>query len=194
MSVTLPALHPPAHGRLTVDEVMRMADAGGFDENPRVELIEGELIPMSPISDRHAWFVDFLNNEFKDRLGRSVFVRGQNPLVLNPRGMPQPDVMLLRLPRERYRKSHPTPADVLLLVEVADTSLRFDRKTKLTLYADAGITEVWIADVAREELWIYRAPQGGRYAEERRIVGGDEGEFSPLAFPEVKFTRADFGW
>lgn len=147
-----------ARRAFTVDEYHRMAVAGILSEDDRVELIDGEIVRMSPIGSRHAACVDRLNALLGRRLGKRAIVRVQNPIVLGRRSEPQPDLVVLRPRADFYAAQHPGPADVLLLVEVADTSGGYDRGTKLPLYARWGIPEVWIVDVGREVVEAYRGP------------------------------------
>src|SRR5262245_19259591 len=123
----------------TVEEYHRMAAAGIFHPDERVELIEGEIVQMSPIGPRHAGCVINATRLFITLLGERAVVSPQNPVVIQPRSEPQPDLLLLRRRAVSYSHEHPTPADVLLAVEVADTTVRFDRLVKARLYARAGI-------------------------------------------------------
>lgn len=122
----------------TVSEYYRMAEAGILGEDDRVELLEGEIVQMAPIGSNHRGTVDFLANSLVSRLGARAIVRTQNPIRLDDFSEPQPDVALLHPRADFYRRSHPTPADVLLLVEVADSSVAFDRQVKLPLYCPSG--------------------------------------------------------
>lgn len=151
----------PRRRRFTVDEYYRMAEAGILHEDDRVELIEGELIEMSPIGSEHAGCVDALGTLFHERLGSLVHVRIQNPVRLSQRLEPEPDVALLRPRADRYRDSHPGAADILLLIEVADTSLAYDKRTKLRLYAREGVPETWIVDLGGSRVEAHRRPETG---------------------------------
>jgi Uma2 family endonuclease len=134
----------PTRRRFTVDEYYCMAEAGILHEDDRVELIEGDIIAMAAIGNRHMSCVKRLNRLFNERLGRRVVVSVQDPIRLSRRTEPQPDVALLRPRDDFYAPGHPGPDDVLLVVEVVDTSLPYDRR-KLRLYARAGIPCVWLA-------------------------------------------------
>ena len=151
--------------KLTVADIYRMLDANVLHEDDRVELIDGELLDMAPIGEDHAATVDVFNNALVLACGDRAIVRVQSPVRLDDLNEPQPDFAVLRLRPDRYRKGHPGPADVLLLVEVADSSLRFDRRVKLPLYARFGIPEVWIADLQRRMLETHRTPVNGVYAD-----------------------------
>src|SRR5262249_50900301 len=151
----------------TVDEYHRMAEAGVFGPEERVELIDGEIIQMSPIGPRHAGGVINLNRILITRLGNRAVVSPQNPVVIWPRSGPQPDLLVLRPRPASYSRAHPTPADVLLAIEVADTTARFDRIVKARLYARARIGEYWLVDVDEERVDVFRAPGGEAYADTR---------------------------
>lgn len=151
--------------RLNVAEYHRMAEAGIFSPDERVELIEGEVIDMAPQKSRHASVLTELLNRLAQAVGPTARVACQVPLSLSDRSEPEPDLMLLRPRADRYSGSHPTPADVLLLVEVADSSLRYDREVKVPLYARHGVAEVWLVDLESNRLRLFRQLQAGEYAE-----------------------------
>ena len=151
---------PLSYHRWTVAEYHRMADSGLLSTSDRVELIEGEMIDMAPIGSRHAYLVDKLVQVLTRNSG-SCLVRAQNPILLGERSEPQPDVALVR--DKSYMEAHPTASDVLLIIEVADTTLEYDRDVKLSLYARHGIPEVWLLDVNAREITVYREPTGGQY-------------------------------
>lgn len=157
----------------TVAEYNRMGEAGILREDDRVELIEGEIVEMSPIGRRHAACVDRLTELFSERLQRKVIVRVQSPVVLNDYTEPQPDVALLRRREDFYERSLPSPDDVLLVVEVADTTLEYDRQIKVPLYARAGISEVWVVNLHDEQVEVYTRPADGAYQDVRRHGRGD---------------------
>jgi Uma2 family endonuclease len=181
---------PLKRRRFTLDEYHRMGEVGILHEDSRVELIEGEIIEMAPIGSRHAATVARIHAFFAARLGDRATVWSQNPVIL-PRheSEPQPDLMLLERRADFYASALPEPADVRLLIEVADSSLAYDRHTKVPLYARAGIAEVWILDVDHRRAEIHRGP-GGRGYRAIRTVGADEG-FAPVAFPDVVVRLTD---
>jgi len=156
----------PARHRLGVDEYHRMVEAGIFGKGDRIELIDGDLIDMAPIGQGHAAIVGGLNEAlFMACAGRAI-VWPQNPIRLDPSSEPQPDLAILRRRADFYATGErPGPADILLLVEVADSSLCFDQKVKLPLYSRAGIAELWIVDLQRRVLYAYRKPDGDAYGE-----------------------------
>lgn len=169
------ALVLPARHRLNVDEYHRMAEAGIFGEDDRIELIDGDLIDMAPIGQAHAAIVNGLNEAFVLACAGRAIVSPQNPVRLGQWSEPQPDMTILRRREDYYATGEPPgAADVLLLVEVADSSLRFDRTVKLPLYARAGIGEVWIADVNRRVLEAFRNPSGDHYGESTRHAPGEQ--------------------
>ena len=133
-----------SHRRFTVDEYYRMAGAGILHEDDRVELIEGEIVEMPPIGSYHAGEVDWLAQLLVRRLAGHAIVRGQNPIHLSVYSEPQPDITLLRPRADFYTTSHPTPEDILLVIEVADTSVAYDREIKAPLYSRAGIIDVLV--------------------------------------------------
>jgi Uma2 family endonuclease len=157
----------------TVAEYNRMGETGIFSEDDRVELIEGEIFEMSPIGRRHAACVDRLTELFSEQLQRRAIIRVQNPIVLNDYSEPQPDVALLKRREDFYAQSLPIPGDVLLIIEVADTTLEYDRQIKAPLYARAGIAEVWIVNLADEQVEIYSQPANGAYQSQRQAGRGE---------------------
>jgi Uma2 family endonuclease len=174
--------------KLDVDEYHRLAEAGILGEDDRVELIEGELIQMSPIGSPHAGTVNALTQLLVTAVGGRAIVAVQNPVRLDDRSEPQPDFALLRPRADHYRGATPTPADVLLLVEVADTSGRYDRAVKLPLYARHAIPEVWIVDVESRAIEVHREPEGQSYQKVSRP--GRDDMLSPALLPEVRLTVA----
>jgi Uma2 family endonuclease len=156
----------PARHRLTVHDYHRMADAGIFGEDDRIELIDGDLIDMAPIGSEHAAVVNRLTEAFVLACAGRAIVSVQNPVRLDQSSEPQPDLAILRRQADFYATGgHPGPADILLLVEVADSSLRFDRTVKLPLYARAGIAELWIVDLQRRVVDVHRRPADDEYGE-----------------------------
>jgi Uma2 family endonuclease len=150
----------PSRHLISVDAFHRMGEAGILGPEDRVELIEGEIIDMSPIGALHAAIVDVVVRHFGRRAGESVFIRSQNPLRLDDASEPEPDISILRPRADLYTTSHPGAADVLLVIEVADTSLAYDLGTKVPLYARHGIPEVWVIDAATRRISVFRRPFG----------------------------------
>ena len=158
--------------RFTVDEYHRMGEAGIFTEDDRVELIDGEVVQMTPIGSPHAGCVNRLARLFFEAVGRRAVVATQNPVALGPHSEPQPDLALLRPRADEYAGAHPSPADVLLLVEVAETTVTYDRNVKIPLYARAGGPEVWLVDLTGAGVEVYRRPVQDQYADVQRAVRG----------------------
>jgi Uma2 family endonuclease len=154
----------------TADEFHALANAGVFSEDDRVELIEGDIIQMSPIGSAHAECVDRLTQLLVARVGAAVRVRVQNPIRLSDTSEPQPDLAVVR--DRSYREGHPTPGDVLLLIEVSDTTLAYDRDIKVPLYARAGVPEVWIIDLAASAILRMTGPQRDGYHLTERFLRG----------------------
>lgn len=169
--------------RFTVDEYYRMAEAGIFTEDDRVELIDGEIIKMSPIGSPHAGCVSTLDNLVRECLGARVHVRVQNPVRLSLHSEPEPDLAVVVPRADNYRTRHPTPEDVLLIIEVSDTTLPYDRDVKLPLYAAAGIPEVWIADIGGEAVSASWEPRGGQYQRTATYRRGDT--ITSVTVPEL---------
>lgn len=182
----------PARRRFTVEEYHRMGRAGILCEDDRVELIEGDIIQMAPIGSPHAAGVAVLTRWFNIGLQDRAVVWPQNPIRLGPRTEPEPDLALLRLRADQYRDAHPTPRDILAVIEVSDTTLRYDRTTKLRLYAAAGLPEVWIVDLRRRRVLVFRDPRDGAY--QQHEILGRNGSLAPLAFPDLVLpVREIFG-
>lgn len=166
-----------------------MVKAGIFHEDERLELVAGEIIEMSPINVRHAACVKRLNHFFNQQLGERVIVSVQDPIRLDEYSEPEPDVALLQPRPDFYIGGHPEPEDILLLVEVSDTSLAYDQSVKIPLYAKRGISEVWIVDLSGRSIKVYRQPSFDGYQVIRTISQNDI--FSPQAFPEKMMKVAD---
>lgn len=163
----------PTRHRIDVDAYYKMAEAGILPREARVELIDGEIIDMPAIGSPHAGIVKRLISLVAHAVAeRTVLVGVQDPLRLDDYNEPEPDLMLLRPREDDYRASHPSAADVLLLVEVSDTSLAYDRGVKLPLYARFGVPEVWIIDVVGAAVEVFRAPRDGAYSSCERRTGG----------------------
>jgi len=167
----------------STDEFHRMVGAGILAEDDRVELIEGEIVRISPIGSRHAACVDRLTALFTRRLGRRAIVRVQSPVVLGRRSEPQPDLAILKPRGDYYADKHPGASDVLLIVEVIESSGEFDRASKVPLYARAGILEVWLVDLPGEAIETYRQPTLRSYRAKVHVVRSRR--VSPAAFPRM---------
>jgi Uma2 family endonuclease len=175
-----------ARRRFTIAEYHAMAEAGVLAEDERVELIAGEIVRMSPIGSQHAGCVRGLNCQLSGRLGDKALLSVQDPIVLDDASEPEPDVAILRFREDNYRSLHPRPADVLLVIEVADTSVEYDRNVKLPLYAQAGIPEAWLVRLPDSCIEIHRNPGATGYQEMHTLRSGDT--VSPLAFPDLELA------
>jgi Uma2 family endonuclease len=169
----------------TVDEYHRMAEAGILHDCDPVELIDGEILQLSPIGDRHAVCVSRATTLFIRAFGENAVVSPGNPVRLTDWTEPQPDIVVFKPRRDFYAKKRPTTRDLLFIVEVSDTTLSYDRSIKLPRYAEAGIPEVWIEDLKNDVLHLYRNPAGRNYKAVRMLRPNDV--VSPFAFPEVTF-------
>jgi len=166
-----------------------MGEGNVFAPDARLELIEGEIIEMAPIEPPHAGTVAILGRLLVRAVGDEAVVWVQNPIRLGNRSMPQPDVALLKPRADMYTRSHPVPADVLLLIEVSDTTLRFDVARKMPLYARAGIVEAWVVDIEGRSLQVFRDPDAGAYRTSF-VVARDE-RVSAHALPKVEFRASE---
>jgi Uma2 family endonuclease len=175
----------PRRHRLTVEDYYRMAEVGILDHEARVELIEGEIIDMAPPGSPHAAAVHRLAEILIRALNGRANVLVQNPVRLSNFSEPQPDIALLKRRDDFYSANHPRPEDVLLIVEVAASSLAYDRNRKLPLYARHGIPEMWLVDLEHRRLSRHRAPQHGAYT-----IADEPALAAPLevaALPGVSF-------
>lgn len=169
--------------RFTVDEYYRMAASGILHEDDRVELIDGEIIEMSPIGKHHASCVKRLNVLLIRMLGQRAIIGVQDPLQLSNYSEPQPDITVLKFRDDYYAERHPTPEDTLLLIEVADTTLGYDRGVKLPMYAATGVPEAWIVNLSDDVVEVYRQPGPNGYGETQLARRGDS-----LPLPSIADT------
>jgi Uma2 family endonuclease len=173
----------------TVDEYHRMGEAGILTPEDRVELIEGEILQMSPIGNRHAACVDRAAKLLILRLQDRAVISIQNPVRLDRYSEPQPDVLVLKPRDDFYASTGHTAADVLLMIEVSETTLRYDTQRKVPLYAAAGVPEVWIEDLNNDVILVYREPSGNTFQTTFECGSGETIE--PLAFPDVALVVND---
>lgn len=183
MSVSL------ARHRFTADQFQRMVRTGIIEEDARVELIQGDIVDITPLSDPHVATVNWLNRFFSRNLPEEAIVSVQGTINVNPLNVLQPDLAILRFRDDFYAQETARPEETHLVIEVSGTSLRFDRHTKLPLYAAAGIAEYWIANLEAMELEIYREPEGDGYKSTRILKMADSA--SPLEFPELTVPVAE---
>jgi Uma2 family endonuclease len=173
----------------TTERFERMVEAGVLGPDDRVELIEGEIVEMSPIGTSRAACVKRLIRLLTRSLDDRAIVGVQDPLRLPPRSAPQPDLAVLRPRDDFYESAHPGAGDTLLAIEVADTSVRFDRLVKVPMYARAGVSEVWLVDIPSARVEVYRGPAEGAYTSIEVLES--DGVLSLAAFPDVAFAVAD---
>ncbi len=179
----------PRRRLFNVDEYYRMAEAGIFGPDERVELIDGAIIEMAAMGSRHATRVRRLTRWWVLHLNDRAVVSTQCPLRLSSMSEPEPDIALLRPRADEYASTHPQAEDVLLLIEVADTSLAFDRRTKLPIYAEEGIVEFWLVDLNGGRVDVYRRPEHGHYQDVDTLTRG--ASVSPLALPDLRISVAE---
>ncbi|BAY76418.1 hypothetical protein NIES25_28670 [Nostoc linckia NIES-25] len=172
--------------KFTVDQYHKMVDSGILTEDDRVELIRGEIIEMSPIGTKHAACVNRLVNLLVQLLGKRVIVAPQNPVALNNNSEPQPDVALLKPRDDFYGTAHPQPQDIFLLIEVADSTILYDREEKIPLYAEANIIEVWLVDINDEIVEVYQQPTAAGYQLMQKFASCQT--LSIPSFPDVSIT------
>ena len=169
----------------TVEEYHRMGEAGIFHPEARLELIEGEIIEMSPVGDRHIECVNRATALFSARLSGKVMVSVQNPVRLSRYTEPQPDILLARPRDDYYAGKRIVPADTFLVIEISDTTLRYDRNRKMSLYAKSGVSEVWIENLQEDVILVYQKPGPETYSASLTFHRGES--ISLAAFPEILF-------
>lgn len=182
-----PQSSPPLR-RFSVDEYYRMAEVGILKPDEKLELIDGAILKMSPSGPTHASVTSSLEELLKELIGKRATVRVQFPIRLDDRNEPEPDIAVVQ--RGRYMTAHPAPADVFFLVEVADSSLLFDKRDKAELYARAGVPEYWLVDLPNRAFHIHREPADGKYQKINSITNADDA-VSPAAFEDVAVKLKD---
>ena len=176
--------------RFTIEEYHRMGEAGILAHDERLELIAGHIVVREPVGSRQAGTVDRLTRLWTSRLGERAIVRVQNPVALPDEASElQPDLMLLTPRADFYTGAHPTAPDVLLLIEVADTSLLLDRRVKMPLYARGGIREAWLCDLTTRRIDVHGDVTAGRYASVRTLTASQR--LTVAAFPDITVTVAE---
>jgi len=175
--------------RFTVAEFVRLVDIGFLREDERIELIRGEIAEMSPINVAHASTVSRLLSRLSKLLGHRAILSIQNPVQLDDETLLQPDVALLKPRDDFYGKQHPGAEDVLLLIEVSDSTVLYDRRVKAILYGAAGIIEYWIVNLPERQIEVYREPRADGYRVTTRYKPGET--LSPLAFADVNLDVDD---
>ena len=170
----------------TVKEYHRMAGAGILDPDERVELITGQIIKMTAKGTAHEAAITRTERLLRNRLGEQVLLRLQSPIQVNDYSEPEPDIAVVRVDPLDYDDGHPTPSEVYLIIEVADTSLDRDLNFKAKIYAQSGIADYWVLDVSDRQLHVLREPAQNGYQNE--IILSDDRTVSPLAFPNCVIT------
>ena len=179
----------PTRRLFTIDDYHRMVDAGILTEDDRVELLDGEIVQMTAIGSRHAATVKRLRYLLGERLGPRAVIGVQDPVILDDLSEPEPDLSIC-VPRDDfYADEHPRPTDILLLIEVADSSERFDRLRKVPRYAAVGLPEAWLIDLDADTIVVYRVASPSGYMERTIHQGGET--ISPLRFPDVEIRVDD---
>lgn len=171
--------------QFSIDEYHKLADIGLFEKADRVELLNGEIILMHAIGKRHGQAVTNFIMDFAEQSRRRFMVSAQNPVLLDEMSEPEPDIVLIRWKR-KAGVTHPQPSEVFLIIEVADSSLRYDRRDKMRAYALAGIREFWILNLEENVVEVFRGPEGEQFSQTSRVGTGET--LSPLAFPDVVIT------
>jgi Uma2 family endonuclease len=182
-------LGPDHRVRFSRQAYHRMFETGVLSNEKRYELIDGEVVMMSPLGPSNSALISRLTEFFVKHLPDQFECRIQLPLVVSDHSEPEPDLAIVRRSASNYREMHPTPEDVLLLVEVASSSLSFDLGAKQRLYAASQIQEYWVVDVDDQSLIVHRQADAGSYADTKRL--GADASDSPLAVPECQL---DLGW
>jgi Uma2 family endonuclease len=171
---------------LTVQDYHRMAEAGIFHPEERVELIAGQIIQMVAKGTAHESAVTRTDRLLRNRISNEVLLRFQSPVQLDDYSEPEPDVAVVVPDALDYDDHHPTPAEIFLIIEVADTSFKYDTEVKAAIYAQSGILDYWVLDVNRRKLHVYRLPNPQGYQSETILA--EDVQISPLAFPECIIT------
>jgi Uma2 family endonuclease len=182
-------MRAPTKHRFNVKEYYRMAETGVLRPDARVELLNGEIIDMSPIGPFHGGVTNYLVEIFTAASKRRWMTSVQNPVRLDDHSEPQPDLVLLKPSSDFYRKRHPLPEEVYLLVEVSESSLETDREEKVPAYGRAGIAEVWIVNLVEQAVEIFREPHFTGYGAKTILRAGNQA--APQAFPDVTLDVAE---
>ena len=177
----------PRH-RITVDDYYRMAEVGILAPDAQVELIEGEIIDLAPMGPRHGGTVMQLNHLLQSAVGDFAYALVRLVIRLSDISEPQPDFALVKRRSDFYKKKHPGPADTFLIIEVSESSLRYDRQVKAPLYARHGVPEYWTIDLKGRQITFFRSPESGQYADVTSTRA--PGVVAPVALPEVQIDLA----
>ena len=173
----------------TVQDYHRMIESGILDEDDRVELLAGQIVKMASKGTAHGAAVKRTEKLLENRLGNKVLVRLQDPVELNDNSEPEPDISVVIPDPFYYEDHHPTPSEIYLIIEIADTTLRKDCGTKATIYAQSGITDYWVLNVNDRQLHVFREPSQEGY--QSKLILGEDASISPLHFPDTFFMVRD---
>lgn len=163
----------PERQLFSVESYHKMGEVGILASEERVELVNGEIIKVGPIRSDHASMIDLLAEEFIFALRKKAIVRVQNPVHINEYSEPEPDIVIARYQDQRYKLAHPKAEDVFLIIEVADSSLQYDREVKLPLYASAGVPEYWIINITDRQVEVYQKLVNKQYTQHQILFVGD---------------------
>lgn len=177
---------PTLRRQFTVDDYARMRETGILSEDDRVELLDGAIYSMSPLGPLHIALVNRLNKLLMKQVSDDAVVSVQNSVRLDDYSEPQPDIAILRLQADDYEQELARPDDILLLIEIADTSLEYDRDQKLPRYAASGIAEVWIVDANQQMIEQYTQPLQGQYTHIHKCLKGNT--IQSTMMPQIQFT------
>lgn len=176
--------------QITVEEYDLMIESGVFDRDDQIELLNGVIVEKMPKGTKHATLNDMIATRLVQQLGERVCVRNQNPIRLDEFSEPEPDIVLAKLPFERYFDNHPTPDEIFLILEIADSTLGYDRNTKSAAYARVGIRQYLVLNVQEKTLEDYREPSFDGFQSKQTYRAGQN--FNLAAFPEVSLKVSDF--
>lgn len=174
---------------ITVAEYDQMIEAGIYTENDRIELLNGKIIELMPTGPKHAYFNEKIADILKEKLDKDADVRSQNPVILDDFSEPEPDIVLAKPPREKYIENHPTPADILLVMEISDTTLIYDREAKARAYSRNGIRQYLLLNLQNETIEDSREPSEDGYQFKQTLRKGDS--FNLVAFPKIEINLDD---
>ncbi|PHV63009.1 Uma2 family endonuclease [Cyanobacterium aponinum] len=174
--------------KFAIEEYHQIIASGVLKEDYLIELINGEIFEMSPVGFRHASCVNKLNQLLSLKLGNKAIISIQNPIKLNDNSEPQPDIVLLKPRHDFYANQHPTVEDIFLLIEVADSSIEYDRTFKIPIYAENKVQEVWLVDLNQNLLEVYQNPQINYYQSIKKLSSQDS---ITLTQPETITVKLD---
>ena len=180
----------PATRLWTVENYYHMTQAGILSPEERVELLDGEVISMAVKKPPHVVTTKLASDYIERLLSGLTLVRVQDPIHLNQYSEPEPDIAVVMPPVRRYIKHHPSVDEIFLLIEVADSTLRFDTEKKALAYARASIPDYWVVDTIARQVYIFREPQEGKYT--KKLVLSESSTIMPLAFPEIEVELVEF--